>query len=434
MGTIIAIAKKDLRLLARDKVNFFFTFFFPLIYGILFGLMFSSSGKPSNLELAVFDEDGSARSGKLVSAIAETDGLKVVTATTRQQASDLVRKGKVAASIVLPKGYGEAASRIFSSTPPTLEVSVDPSRKAESGLLQGKLMELSFRQLTTSFTDLSFMNDSLKVARDGVKGSDTLTPETKNTFMGFFDSIETLSKRVKADDDAAAGKTETKQAGGLGAWTPVKIDVKEVAQDADGPKTSFHITLPQAAAWGLLGAVMAFAVSLVQERSQGTLVRLSIAPIGPLEILAGKALACFITAVIVQVFLVAVFGVVFGVKPASWAMLALAIVSTSFGFAGLMAGLAVLGRTEGGAGGTGRAVLLLLTIFGGGAVPLLFMPAWMKQASGLSPFKWAIVALEGGIWRNYSVAEMALPCGILIAVGVVGLGLGAGMFKRLQAG
>lgn len=439
MGTIISIAKKDLRLLGRDRVSFFFTFIFPLIYGVMFGFMFSGDSKPSDMKLAIYDEDVSTRSAAFAKVLGESDGLAITSATSRQQAQDLVRTGKVSASIILPKGYGEAAKNIFSGRPATLEVSIDPSRRAESGLLQGKLMELSFRQLTTSFTDLSFVNDSIETARKSLLGATDMSPETKRTFGGFFDSVLDLSKRVKQEaaepakgDGTAGAETSTKSAG-LGSWTPVKIDLKEVSQDTGGPKNAFQITLPQAAAWGLLGAVMAFAVSLVQERTQGTLVRLSIAPIRPLEILAGKSLACFVTALIVQVFLLAVFGVMFHVKPVAPVSLALAIVCASFGFAGLMATLAVLGRTEGGASGMGRAVLLLLTIFGGGAIPLMFMPAWMQQASSVSPFKWAIVALEGGIWRNYSLAEMALPCGILVGVGVGGLALGAFLFRRLQA-
>lgn len=441
MSTILSIARKDLRLLFRDRINFFFTFVFPLIYGIMFGFMFSSGGKPSRLALAVFDEDATTRSGAMVAALETTDGLAITRSPSRDQAQNLVRRGKVAASIVLPKGYGEAAKNVFSNQPATLEVLIDPSRRAESGLLQGKLMELSFRQLTSSFTDLSFMTDSITKARSDVDAATDMSPATKGTFQNFFDSVLNLSRKVQ-EDDAAAQQAQGQPAGsgspaatdsGVAAWTPIKIDLKEVAQRDDRPQSSFQITLPQAAAWGLLGAVMAFAVSLVQERTQGTLVRLSVAPIRPLEILAGKSLACFVTAVLVQVFLLIVFGLLFGVRPTAPVSLALAIFCASFGFAGLMAMLAVLGRTEGGASGMGRAVLLLLTIFGGGAIPLMFMPPWMQQASGISPFKWAIVALEGGIWRNYSLAEMALPCGILLAVGVVGLTLAAGLFRRLQA-
>jgi ABC-2 type transport system permease protein len=73
----------------------------------------------------------------------------------------------------------------------------------------------------------------------------------------------------------------------------------------------------------------------------------------------------------------------------------------------------------------GWAIMMPLMMLGGGMIPLFIMPSWLAQLSSVSPVKWGILALEGAIWRNFSAAEMALPLGILIAVGVVGLWFGA---------
>ena len=58
------------------------------------------------------------------------------------------------------------------------------------------------------------------------------------------------------------------------------------------------------------------------------------------------------------------------------------------------------------------------------------MPVHM---SNVSPVKWGIVALEGAIWRGYGLPEMALPCGILIAVGFVSLTIGWAILLRVRA-
>lgn len=50
-------------------------------------------------------------------------------------------------------------------------------------------------------------------------------------------------------------------------------------------------------------------------------------------------------------------------------------------------------------------------------VPLFVMPAWMRTLSDISPVKWSILALEGAIWRGFSLSEMLLPCGVLLAFG-----------------
>ena len=88
-----------------------------------------------------------------------------------------------------------------------------------------------------------------------------------------------------------------------------------------------------------------------------------------------------------------------------------------------------LGKTEQAAAGAGWAVMMPLTMLGGGMVPLFFMPGWMVTVSSLSPVKWAILAMEGAIWRGFSLREMLLPCGILVVVGVVCFAIGTRTFR-----
>ncbi len=64
-------------------------------------------------------------------------------------------------------------------------------------------------------------------------------------------------------------------------------------------------------------------------------------------------------------------------------------------------------------------------------VPLFAMPRWMLAVSNLSPVKWAILAMEGATWRGFSPAEMALPCGVLLAVGFLTFTIGARSFRTI---
>ncbi len=57
------------------------------------------------------------------------------------------------------------------------------------------------------------------------------------------------------------------------------------------------------------------------------------------------------------------------------------------------------------------------------------MPPFMRTVSHVSPVKWAILAMEGAIWRGFSLAEMLLPCGILLAIGVVSFIVGSRAFR-----
>ena len=61
-----------------------------------------------------------------------------------------------------------------------------------------------------------------------------------------------------------------------------------------GPRSAFDFTFPQGILWGVIGSALGFALSLVTERTRGTLLRLETAPLSRLDVLLGKALACFV--------------------------------------------------------------------------------------------------------------------------------------------
>ena len=119
----------------------------------------------------------------------------------------------------------------------------------------------------------------------------------------------------------------------------------------------------------------------------------------------------------------------FGVLPSSLPVLIMAVFSSSLVFVGMMMLLSVLGKTEQSAGNIGWAVLLIFTMLGGGMIPLFVMPSWMISLSHFSPVKWAILAVEGALWRQFTVQEMLLPCGILIGVGSLFFIVGLRMFQ-----
>ena len=201
-----------------------------------------------------------------------------------------------------------------------------------------------------------------------------------------------------------------------------------VTREDDGPKSSYAISFPQAVIWGILGCVTSFAVSLNTERSGGTLVRLMMAPIRRWQILAGKAVGCFITCILVSVVVLLLGRLVFSVAPRSLPMLAAAVLCSAIGFVGVMMLVATIGKSAGGSSGLGRAVLLVLAMIGGGSIPLFAMPQWMQTMSSISPFKWAIQALDGAIWRPLTPAELAIPCAVLLGFGAIGFALGAKSF------
>jgi ABC-2 type transport system permease protein len=208
-----------------------------------------------------------------------------------------------------------------------------------------------------------------------------------------------------------------------GEWRPLRISREDVARVYDGPRNPFDITFPQGVIWGLIGCAMTFGISLVTERTHGTLVRLRMAPLTGVQVLSGKALACLASILVVEVMLLGV-ALAFGVRPTSYVMLALAGVSAAVCFVGFMMLVASLGKTEQTASGAAWAMLMPLSMIGGAMVPTFVMPAWIQSISFISPIRWAMLAIEGGVWRQFSIGEMALPCAILITIGIACFAIG----------
>ncbi len=150
---------------------------------------------------------------------------------------------------------------------------------------------------------------------------------------------------------------------------------------------------------------------------------------GQVQILLGKALACFLAAVLVMVVLV-VLGSFLQMRPTSYPKLVVAGLSTSGCFVGIMMTVSVLGKTEQSVSGSGWAINMLMAMLGGCMIPVMFMPEFLQTISVLSPIRWAISAIEGAIWRDFSWPELLFPCGVLLTIGVLGFSVGTTILYR----
>ncbi|GMU38474.1 MAG: ABC transporter permease [Phycisphaerae bacterium] len=435
MGPIFALACKDLRLLVRDKVGFFFVFGFPLLFGLFFGVIFKGAGSSQGaITILVVDDDQSEASKALIGKLTSAAEVKPIVATY-EAALDQVRKGERVAYVRIPKGYGESARRPFWGTPPAFELGVDPARKAEAGMIQGVITQYAVRDVMKIFSDPDALRKQTATAIEEVSKADDLTPVQKGIMTAFFGALDSFMSLTLAPGAAATdGNKEGAEEGasiGIGGWEPVRITVNDVRADrrlSSKPNNPMDITFPQCLVWGLMGCSAAFGISLVVERTRGTLIRLRLAPIVRWHILAGKAAACFLMLLAVSGVMLVFAMVAFGVRPENYGMLAVAILCSAICFVGIMMLLSVCGKTENSAGGIGWSVLLMMAMIGGGMMPLFFMPKWMQSVASISPIKWTVLSLEGAVFRGYSLSDMALPCGVLLGIGVAGFAVGARLF------
>ena len=319
MNRSFTLAMKDLRLLVRDKSALFWVLVFPLMIAVLFGYVFGGSNGISKIDLAIVDQDHSKVSASYLQKLKASPALNVngldgaPGADSLAEAKDEVRKGKLAAYLLVPKGFGEEVESRAFDRGPALRLGIDPTRKAEAGILDGIAVQNVGILIGDQFKDAGMSIQQPQVATDGV---------------------------------STAGV---------------------------GPASTFEITFPQALIWGLLGVISSFAISIVKEREQGTLMRLQTS-MSMMEVLAGKALACLFASLGMMILLLTVGHFAFGVRLASPGLLAMALIAGSLCIVGIMMLLSVLGRTEQAVAGSSWGIMITMSMFGGGMIPVFMMP------------------------------------------------------------
>ncbi len=435
MGKVFTMAFKDLRILKRDKAAVFWVVMFPLIYALFFGSIFSGGGSTSSMKIAIIDHDHTDYSARFIEKVKTLEGIRVDTTVNNvDSATQKVRLGKLTAFIVLKKGFGSGMGMF--SKEPIMQIGIDPARRAERGYLEGMLTQASFSVMMQNYMSAGGAKKEFSKIRESVPDWNMFNDSQKAQAQGAFDNIIGLFDQAEKSGKKPGGVPEDSTGDtALGKYDAEKmmqnrIETVSITNDTVRPRTSFDITFPSSILWGLIACATTFGVSIVKERTGGTFLRLRLSPITRAHILAGKGLACFITSVFVCVVLLAVGILIFGVEVSSPTALLLGILASSFGFVGIMMLISVLGKTEQAVGGAGWAIMLVFAMSGGGMIPIFFMPSWLKAISNFSPVKWGIFALEGGIWRQFTLSEMMLPVGVLVGIGLAGYFLGVYILSR----
>jgi ABC-type Na+ efflux pump permease subunit len=138
----------------------------------------------------------------------------------------------------------------------------------------------------------------------------------------------------------------------------------------------------------------------VSERRQGTLKRLRAAPLTRADVLLGKTLPCFALSLTQGLFLLLAGKIVFGMRwgPDDWSWwqqvlwLLPVVAATSLAAIGLALLVAAIARTETQVAIYGTLLVLVLAGISGCLMPRDLMPEQMKQFSLVTPHAWALDA------------------------------------------
>lgn len=381
MIAILVIAAKDLMLLLRDRAALLWIFVAPLVVALPLGAVVGGGGASmAPLAVLTLDLDDTAASRALLVSLDAVQGLKLSRVLSVEEGEAGLRARRAVALLVLRPGLEKALSaRGPSAATPEgapIEIHADPARRVEIAVLRGLVAEAA--------------------------AANFVLPQP----------MELLSSLR-----AAAGVP------GL-----PRVAVAPLADAPRLPPTPYARSIAAGMVWALIGAVAGFALMLSREGRAGTRLRLAAAPIAPIAVPLGKALALVVALSLSLLVLLAIGAVGLALRPTGGAALAIAYGAVLAPALGLAMLFSQCGRSDIAVSGIAWGAMLALALLAGAILPLHLLPDSMQAVAQASPLYWVMTALEGVLWRGQDWPDLWRPAGALGGLGLVSFAAGLFLF------
>jgi ABC-2 type transport system permease protein len=319
----IRIAFKDLRIAFRDRTALVLMLAAPVVLtfgmALISGRLTGSSGPTlADIPVVIVNLDEGDIGGQLADAFfsdALAGLLEPRTAGDAGAGRALVDADEAAAAVIIPAGFTDAiAGGEQTSDEGRIEIYANPEREVSAQVVTA-VVEAFVQQIELGRV-------SGRVAAEQMIAAGIIAPaEAQEIGMQ-------VGQRAAAEQDSGM---------------PVRLVSSEESADEAVDFNPMAYFAPSMAIFFLMFTVTLGGKSLLEEKSSGTLSRLSCAPIGEAEILGGKMLGIYLTTLVQMAILMAVnailFHVTFGDPSALAALVAvLAAAATAWGI--LLAALA----------------------------------------------------------------------------------------------
>jgi ABC-2 type transport system permease protein len=368
---LLTLIRKEFIQIIRDPRTLILTFVFPIV--MLFLLGYAATNDVRNIPLAVYDQDKSAESMRLLEAYQAADYFKIAyDVNSPDELRRLMDNGSVRAGIIIPPDYAEAVS-------------------------------------TGEKADIAFIID----------GSD---PTLASTAL----SAATLIGQAKSTN------LVTKQmmfVGQGGSQSLVEVRT-QVWYNPELVSANFMIP-------GLIGMILQFlttmltSTAIVREREYGTIEQLIVTPIRPWELVVGKitpyVLIGFFDTIEVLVIGVLVFHITISGSLLLLLLLCALFLVTTLGIGILISTVA---KTQQEAMLTTMMTILPSVFLSGFFFPLAAMPTVLQAISYLIPLRYFLIIVRGIVLKGVGMESLYFEVLLLAIYGTIIMTLAAVRFRK----
>ncbi|MCE4944021.1 MULTISPECIES: ABC transporter permease [Streptomyces] len=175
-----------------------------------------------------------------------------------------------------------------------------------------------------------------------------------------------------------------------------------------------------------------YGIMIIWERDAGILTKLLVTPTPRSALIAGKAFAAGVKALlqaVVVIVIAALLGVAMTWNPLRLLGVAVAVVLGSAFFSCLSISIAGIVLTRDRLMGIGQAITMPLFFASNALYPVAVMPGWLQAISRINPLSYQVDALRGLLLGTTS--HLALDFAVLAGAAVAGIAVASSLLGRL---
>jgi ABC-2 type transport system permease protein len=417
MRLLAHLVAKDLKRKFRSPLGLIAVLCFPLLFAGMIAMAFGKGDSIPKVRMLVDNEDDGLLANGVASAFTSQqasryfDG-KTVTAA---QGRALMEQGKASALLTIPKRF---TNDVLDGKPTSLRLLRNPS--------EGILPEIA-EQFTGALTDVldggrrvfdkpiadlrPFLSDDGKAPADADVIAISLAVKRAIEGMSGLVNPPAIALESEMFDSVTASPERKAKPGG------------------DAPSSIFLLVLPGIAVYGLFLVADQGMRDIMTERTLGTLRRQLAGPVTGESIILGKAVYTAVLAAM-AILVIGAVGAAMLRSPVSipgFLVLSCALVVAVTGTTAVIYGVA---RTERQASTLGNMIFVAMGFLGGGFIRVEGLPAAVRGIAPFTPLYWGAQGYRALLENGAGVGEVAKPAGVLFAMGVVFLGIGAMALRR----
>lgn len=403
MHKLWASTYKEFLLITRDVGGLAVLFLMPVLLVVVITTIQDNSFKSiqeTKLPILVVDNDKGSVSKDILNNLAESNLFRVDTDTSETRARNQVSLGKYQLAIVIPENLSvDLDLKINENVDTILAKFSDNEENIPNGKsnLEPKEVKLYFDPATQQSFKSSVRNNIDKMISK---------IETETIYKTFQEQLT---------DDPLEEIFETESFISFTEIVPTKGEKILI------PNSTQH-NIPAWTLFAIFFIILPLAINMVNEKNQGTFVRLRTNPVSYATVLGGKTLVFlaisllqFAVMVMVGIFLFPLIGLpkldISGRLP----LLFLVAFFAGLAAVGLGLLLGTVAKTQEQSAPFGATFVVILAAIGGVWVPVFAMPKFMQVLSHLSPMNWGLNAFYDVFLRNAGFTDLLPEIGKLFA-------------------